>query len=126
MKRFAIAAFSFILCAATSHALTITDDPGGVIRDKNREVLNAFLAGEFVTIDGYCGSACTLYLINRNVCATSRAILMFHAASAPDGTAYLWKVYPENIKAYITAHGGLTRKQIIVRGADAQKLIGAC
>jgi len=126
MKRFATAAISLILCAASANALTITDDPGGVIGDKNREVLNAFLAGEFVTIDGYCGSACTLYLINRNVCATSRAILMFHAASAPDGTAYLWKAYPENIKAYITARGGLTKKPIIVSGKEVQKLIPAC
>ena len=126
MKRFATAAFSFILCAATSHALTITDDPGGVIGARIVQVLDTISAGEVVKIDGYCASACTMFLANQNACATEKAILGFHAASGPDGTAHLWKFYPEKVRAYITAHGGLTKKPIIVSGKEVQKLIPAC
>lgn len=110
----------------TAEAKTIRHDSGGLISQKVIEVATARRSGEIVRIDGYCASACTLHVSNPRACATSRAVLAFHAASNVHGTKYLWSKYPAKIRVYITTHGGLTKSLIVVKGKEAQRLIGTC
>ena len=95
--------------------------------------------GERVVVDGNCLSACTLLLglIDRaNVCATPRARFGFHAAWMPGddgrpvtsklGTQALWEIYPNDVRRWITRHGGLKRQMIFMQGADAFRIVQQC
>jgi hypothetical protein len=114
------------IAASLLLALVITYNPGGHIINGLLDATRAKAVGETVVINGYCASACTLHLINPKSCATKRAVLLFHAASNRNGTRALMKLYPPRVRAYVTAHGGLTKRPVIVRGRAAQRLIGAC
>jgi hypothetical protein len=114
-----------LLIALTSPAaaLTVTNDDGGRIQ---RYVEKSYAArGKRVVIDGRCASACTLYL-SGNVCATSRATLVFHAATNNAGTRLLLASYPVRVKRWIRSRGGLSYRPLVAQGRLAQRLIGAC
>jgi hypothetical protein len=106
-----------------SHALsmTITNDRGGNVSQYWFKAIQAGAQHELVVIDGLCGSACTFYLAR--ACATPRAILMFHAASKPEGTALLWSSYSPQVRQFV---GPLTPDIITISGVSAQAMIGAC
>lgn len=80
------------------------------------------LGDRLIVIAGQCSSACTLVLASKNVCTTERGFFAFHASyEAYDhsiisraGTDYLWSKYPENVREWIRANGGLTTKVIKV------------
>ena len=79
-----------------------------------------------IVINGWCASACTLVLGSPHVCVTLRARLGFHAASGDFGTQYLLGSYPEKIRSWIEAHGGLTRKMLILQGDELRSMVPLC
>jgi hypothetical protein len=70
------------------------------------------------------------------------ASLEFHAALAANvnedtggyrilgpsisGTRRLWQNYPPYIRAWITKHGGLTSKFIVLRGRELERMFHKC
>ena len=95
--------------------------------------------GERVIIDGVCNSACTLVLgiVPRNrICVTRRAMLGFHAAWMPGangkpvpsavGTQALWDMYPQHVRSWISARGGLSPKMMFLRGSELMAMYPEC
>lgn len=60
-------------------AQVIRNDAGGNVNRYLMEVSAAAAFGKPVQIDGWCASACTLYLGSPYTCVTPRATLAFHA-----------------------------------------------
>jgi hypothetical protein len=127
------------LATSASATMRISDDVGGRIGayvDQFSQVRNS---GEKVVIDGACLSACTLVLgiVPRNrICVTRRAMLGFHAAWMPGtngkpvpsavGTQALWDLYPQNIRHWINARGGLSSKMVFLRGSELMAMYPQC
>jgi hypothetical protein len=95
-------------------------------------------SGERIVIDGPCYSACTLVLStipHNRVCVTRRAILGFHAPRlvddygreylAPEATREVVAAYPASIRNWISRHGGLRQRPILLRGTGAHGLVSA-
>jgi hypothetical protein len=117
----------------------ISEDIGGRIGEYVARYETIRANGDYVAIDGVCFSACTLVLgivPRERVCATSRAILGFHAAWTPDGkgnavtsavgTQALWEIYPAHVRHWIQKRGGLTRKMIFLRSAELFTMVPRC
>jgi hypothetical protein len=96
-------------------------------------------SGQRVIIDGPCFSACTLALSivpHRRICVTRRAVLGFHAAvwadrygnlySASAETRVIEGTYPAPVRAWITRHGGLSSKLLLLRGRELAALYPSC
>lgn len=62
-----------------AEARVIRNDSGGVVSQYARNVDLAILTGEPIRIEGWCASACTLYLSSPQTCVTPRATLAFHS-----------------------------------------------
>ena len=133
------ALFIASLTTGASATMRISDDVGGRIGayvDQYSEIRNS---GERVVIDGACLSACTLVLgiVPRNrICVTRKAMLGFHAAWMPGangkpvpsavGTQALWDLYPQNVRHWINARGGLSPKMMFLRGAELMAMYPEC
>ena len=81
---------SAISTSSARAEMRITADSGGRIIDYADRFLQVRASGEQVVIDGTCLSACTLVigmLPRDRFCATPNAVLGFHAAWRPTGTA---------------------------------------
>lgn len=128
-----------LAATAASATVRISDDQGGQIGRYVQAFGQLSTSGERVVIDGACLSACTLVLgmvPHERICVTSRALLGFHAAWYPDdsgrpvrsdnGTLALWEVYPQQIRSWISRHGGLKAKMIFLRGRDLARLYPSC
>jgi hypothetical protein len=94
----------------------------------------ARISGEPIIIDGACLSACTLaigLLPRRQVCATPKAVLGFHAAwrrtpnggqvTSPLATQVMYELYPANVRKWIARHGGLSGRLILLKGRELAK-----
>ena len=139
MKRFLVAV---ALCAGitSAHAeVRILSSPGGQVGpfielfDKVRE------SGERVVIDGPCLSACTLLLMtvpSERICVTRRAVLGFHAARSmdrrgrmyaePEASKAVHEAYPEPVRSWISRHGGLTSRMLMLRGRELAAMYPRC
>jgi hypothetical protein len=119
--------------------MRITADRGGPIINYTDRFLQARASGEQVMIDGICLSACTLaigMLPPGQVCATSRAVLGFHAAwhqtedggtaASPAATQSMMDVYSAPLRSWINRHGGLTPKMIFLRGRELTGMVNTC
>ena len=134
-------AIALLTAGSASATVRITDDYGGQIG----RYLNRFTAvrdaGERVVIDGPCMSACTLVLgvvPSSRICVTPKARLGFHAAwrgsakvgggrvAADDGTQLLMETYPQQIRNWITQHGGLTTRVIYLSGRELASMYQSC
>jgi hypothetical protein len=123
----------------SSFAVTrIRDDMGGslgkylLIFTKMRD------SGERVIIDGNCFSACTLVTIipKERICVTQRAVLGFHAgwigdqtgkrSTSAEGTSLLFELYPPAIRRWITSHGGLGARTILLKGRELTAFYPLC
>lgn len=98
----------------------IRDDQGGTLKLYVERY--KLLKERMFVIDGDCNSACTLVLGLANVCTTSRGRFNFHAAyiaetgaPAPVSTKFLMDTYPEAVRAWINANGGLTKEWLIAK-----------
>lgn len=70
---------------AAPQVRVIRNDPGGNVNEYLMNVNVAILQGEPIRIDGWCASACTLYLASHQTCVTRNANFGFHAPAG--GTA---------------------------------------
>lgn len=123
---------ALLLLTACAHSYgtgeTISNDHGGYVMTYALKALEA----KEPRIVGYCGSACTLYLGNPNVCVNKHAVLVFHSAyGAPRqnlraANAYMLSQYPACIQDYIISHGGLTNRQITMSGKQAMRCVRQC
>jgi hypothetical protein len=126
-------AFGVVIWLATlapAPALTIRNDHGGNLGEYADRFAAITHSGQRVAIAGPCNSACTLVLglPHDRLCVTPRARFGFHRAyeidargrplrDSPSGTAYLMNSYPPNVRAWLAAHGGLTRTIKYASGA---------
>ena len=130
---------SALLWTLPANALTITNDPGGLIPMYVARMQSAAAMGERVIIDGNCLSACTMTLgiiPPQNVCATPRAVLGFHSAfkptpwgqkmDYPPGTLQMVSHYPPAIRAWIKRHGGLHPSLIYLRAPEIFQYVSSC
>jgi hypothetical protein len=127
------------ICTAAAD-VRITNDPGGEVSAYVRKFQEVRASGERVVIDGPCLSACTLLtgLVPRDhVCVTSRAVLGFHAASYYDdasrslvptreGSRVVMRLYPAEIRSWISRHGGLRPQLITLQGRELSALYRTC
>jgi hypothetical protein len=133
------ALFIFLGAGIASATIRIDGDPGGRIDEylSKFEALRA--SGERVVVDGPCNSACTLLLgklPRSQICVTTRASMGFHAAwqpdqngrpvSSPAWTSVLWRNYPQQVRHWISRHGGLTPRMIYMRGSDLTSMYPRC
>ena len=141
MRARLIAAVVSTVLTATSASATviISDDVGGKMRDYTTHFRQVRDSGEPVVIAGTCVSACTMVLglvPTDRICATSNAVLGFHAAWMFDnsgkrvvsasGTQDLMQTYPAPVRAWIARRGGLTPKMMYLRGRDLAAIVAPC
>ena len=119
--------------------MRIISDPGGLVIDYVVRFEAARVSGEPIIIDGACLSACTLaigLLPRRQVCATPKAVLGFHAAwrptpnggqvTSPLATEVMYEAYPANVRKWIARHGGLSERLILLKGRELAAMVPAC
>src|SRR5438874_12682956 len=117
--------------APAGAAVRIVRDPGGQIGPYLESLVALRSSGERVIIDGPCLSACTMVLgviPRERICMTRRARLGFHAAWHPaengqhvtsqGGTQLLLDIYPQNVRSWIAAKGGLTQRMLYLHGRE--------
>lgn len=114
-----VSAIAFVLLVSLASAHTIRHDLGGDVWQYTFKALQTKARGEVVRIDGICGSACTAYLLNPNICATDRGVFIFHAASQPAGTRLLWANYPPRVRQRL---GELTVDMVTFRALDVVRV----
>lgn len=117
----------------TVQAITIYNDYGGYVYKYWKKATTT----QEVRFDGYCASACTLYLIVENKCATKRARFGFHLAySQKKNSQYMelshpvsqmmFEQYPDWVQKWIKANGGLKRQVIVMPNSYIMKHMKAC
>ena len=142
MTRLRVFVAAVALCAGITSVraeVRILSSPGGQVGpfielfDKVRQT------GERVVIDGPCLSACTLVLMtvpSERICVTRRAVLGFHAARSmdrrgrlyaePEASRAVHEAYPEPIRNWISRHGGLTSRMLLLRGRELAAIYPRC
>lgn len=135
-----LAAVLLLAGVGASHAVVrIADDRGGRIGTYVDKYQGLRTSGETVIIDGLCASACTIVLgaiSPDKICVTSHAELGFHAAwdfgangravTNAEATQMLYSMYPQPVKKWISARGGLTPRMIFLKGKQLQALYKPC
>jgi hypothetical protein len=134
-------AFGLFAASAASGAaaVRIGHDYGGQIGRYIHRFERLRDTGRHVIVDGDCLSACTLVLgiiPDDRLCVTPRARFGFHLAWKPGflglpvdnraGTQKLWDIYPNKIRRWIAARGGLSDGLLYLTGADLRALYPLC
>jgi hypothetical protein len=135
----ATAAATVISSPPAQATIRLANDPGGLIAAYQHRFERARATGERIVIDGSCLSACTLAIglvPPEQVCATSKAVLGFHAAWQPTpfggravsipATQHMMNIYPADLQGWINAHGGLTPHMIFLKGTELSSMVSAC
>jgi hypothetical protein len=141
MRRVLLAAVLYCFTLSPSFAeFRILASPGGEVVQYLRTFKAVRESGQQVVIDGPCYSACTLVLSTvprERICVTSRAILGFHAprwidkrgrqSAASDATTQaVADTYPTDVQAWISRHGGLKPRPILLRGRELASMYRRC
>jgi hypothetical protein len=136
-----LAALWLLALGSAAHAeLRIRGLPGGELSRYLTLFAKIRESGEHVVIDGSCLSACTLvlsYVPREHICVTPRAVFGFHAAREVDNrsgrssqatevTRLMQATYPATIQAWITRHGGLSRRLLLLRGHELADMYPSC
>jgi hypothetical protein len=103
--------FSLITSAASAETIDISDDRGGFLFLYQAKWEKLALQHPNVRISGICLSACTVllgYVPRKNICVTEKGVFGFHLATMAFATKQLLEAYPDDIKAWLDQHGGLT------------------
>jgi len=120
---------SALLVATPAHALTITNDMGGIVY---LYALRAKQQEGTVKFDGRCYSACTLFLASDRTCVTPNAEFGFHRAYGASpmavhrANALMLRTYPKWVRAWLQARGGLTSNLKIMPYSYAVRFIRPC
>lgn len=135
----AAAAATLITSSAAQATIRLANDPGGLIAAYQQRFAHARATGERIVIDGSCLSACTLAIgmvPREQICATSRAVLGFHAAWQPTpfggkavsfpATQHMMSIYPTEVQSWINRHGGLTPRMMFLRGPELAAYVPTC
>lgn len=117
----------------------ISDDAGGLITTYVQKFNGVRDSGERIVVDGRCLSACTLVLAlvpRDRICVTPNAVFGFHSAWSygaqggetlnREATQTLWNMYPERIRQWIRANGGLHQNLIYLRGRQLAAMYPSC
>jgi len=137
---FATSALLALLLASPAAAeVRILASPGGEVGPFLDLFERVRASGERVVIDGPCLSACTLVLMqvpDERICVTRRAVLGFHAARSmdrrgrmyaePEASRAVQEAYPEPIRNWISRHGGLTSRMLLLRGRELAAIYPRC
>jgi hypothetical protein len=129
-----------VVLVQPSKAMTrIDDDMGGSLGQYLLKFAAIRDSGERVMIDGSCFSACTLVtalIPKQRICVTERARLGFHAgwvddqtgerAVSVEGTHLMYQMYPREIQRWISLHGGLGTRTLILRGRELMAVYPIC
>ena len=115
-------------------AVEIGNDSGGYVAEHALRLYEMKEARQRVRFVGVCDSACTLFLAlpAEQTCITERAYFRFHAPSAPSASAaeavatYMMRKYPQWVRAWIDAQGGLTDRLTTMGYVYAQKFMRTC
>jgi hypothetical protein len=141
MRRVILAALLYFAAFAPSWAeFRIVASPGGEVVSYLRVFKAVRESGQQVVIDGPCYSACTLVLSTvprERICVTSRAVLGFHAprwidqkgrqSAASDATTQaVANTYPAEVRSWISRHGGLKPRPILLRGRELAAMYPRC
>jgi hypothetical protein len=123
------AAVCFACSAAWAETIDVSDNHGGRVAEYDARWAGLSARGVNVRIVGPCQSACTVLLGHipySRICVTPDASFGFHLANLPQATARLWSSYSPGIRAWINAHGGLTREFIWMRAPDVYRYFKKC
>jgi hypothetical protein len=95
-----------LACCLAVPALAATSAPyakGGKTKHFAVDVRKYKQSGELFRITGHCQSACTMFLVLRNVCIEPSAQLLFHAGQTPEATRRMFNSYNSKLRGYLTA-----------------------
>jgi hypothetical protein len=115
--------------AVRAETIEIADDKGGFVTLYQQKWEKLAAQKDTVRITGICASACTLltgYFPRKDICVTPTAALGFHAGTFPFVTNVLLRIYPDDIKKWIDAHGGLTWQLIWMQRPEIYKFFHKC
>jgi hypothetical protein len=132
----------FLLSIAVVHsAFAVTrigNDMGGPLGKYLLMFTRLRDSGEMIVLDGNCFSACTLVttIPKERICVTKRAVLGFHAGwvddqtgkrvTSEEGTRLLYELYPPAIRRWISNHGGLGARTILLKGRELAAFYPLC
>lgn len=112
VRQFLLAAIlSLVPSLASAETIEVSNDLGGFVTLYQARWEKLASQNVDVRVSGRCTSACTIllgYIPRQHICVTPTGSFGFHSATMQFATDILWKVYPEDIRAWITQHGGLT------------------
>jgi len=114
---------------AGAETIDVFDNHGGRVVEYNARWAEYAQRGVSVRVVGPCKSACTILIghIPRNrICVTPKATFGFHLAKLAHATAMIWNAYPDDIKAWINARGGLQRDFHWMRAPDTYRYFKRC
>jgi hypothetical protein len=112
----------------------IRNDDGGLVADYALRLYEMLEEKQSVAFVGRCDSACTLFLALPfgQTCITEGAYFRFHAPSAPSASsateveAYMMRKYPEWVRAWIVAQGGLSDRLATMSYEYASRFMRTC
>jgi ABC-type Fe3+ transport system permease subunit len=116
------------------NAVEIGNDSGGYVAEYALRLYEMKEARQRVRFVGVCDSACTLFLAlpAEQTCITESAYFRFHSPSAPSASAaaavaaYMMRKYPQWVRVWIAAQGGLSDRLATMSYAYAQNFIRTC
>jgi hypothetical protein len=139
IKLVVAAAALFVAIVPVRAEVRILASPGGQVGPFLELFDRVRQTGERVVIDGPCLSACTLVLMTipeERICVTRRAVLGFHAARSidrrgriyaePEASRAVQEAYPEAVRDWISRHGGLTSRLLLLRGRELAAIYPRC
>jgi hypothetical protein len=131
LHSFLAVVLSVYLATASANASTVvvSEDTGGLVSLYQMRWADLAAKNVKVQISGTCASACTVllgYIPNQNICVTQNGALGFHWATVGFVTAELWQLYPQDIRDWITKHGGLTQRVIWLQAPEIFRYFRKC
>lgn len=130
-----------MLPAAHHHVVTVRRDLGGDLGAYDRRV-GLYRRGRVsVRVVGECASACTLVtgVDWDRICVGVDAVMGFHQAyyasaekpfdvenRSEEGTRLLMSRYPQSVRDWIDARGGLTSTLMYLRGPELRAMFRPC
>jgi hypothetical protein len=119
----------FTVAAARAETINVSGDHGGFVYLYQQKWEKLAAQKVNIRIGGVCASACTLltgYFPRKDICVTPDAALGFHAGTFSFVTDTLLRIYPEDIRKWIDAHGGLTFQLIWMQRPEIYKYFRKC
>ena len=118
-----------VTSVARADTVTVNDEHGGLLMWYQWQWARFAAQKVNVRIAGPCVSACTVllgYIPRKDICVTPKASFGFHLATMQFATDDLWRAYPEDIRAWINKHGGLTYQVIWLQVPELYKYFRKC